>query len=189
MHLLHAKVCQQSQVPPTEWEHFCSLIKLTKFKVGDTYPKNCVGFIQKGLFRAYYLQENGEDLHREFAFENDFICYLTLYQTSETEDLVIEALEESEVYCMTQAQLDQLYTRHVCWADFGRKIMEEALLKKMRRERQLLGDSLEVRYKQFKTDYGHLETRVPQHMIASFLGVSPVSLSRLRSSLRSELVV
>jgi|GEM_PF-1299571 len=182
--LLEKRIGSVTSIPISEWQHFLSLVCLRQYRPGDEYGRNHVGLIQSGLFRAFYRQESGEDLHREFAREEDFICYLTLYQTSETEDLVIEAVEPSVVTTLTLDQLEGLYKRHLCWADFGRKITEEALMKKLRRERQLLSSNLADRYQQFRSDYGAMEARLPQHMIASFLGASPVSLSRIRATLK-----
>jgi CRP-like cAMP-binding protein len=175
------RVLELSPVPPIELERLLGAFRKKSFKSGQELERNLVAYITKGVFRAFYREDDGREILREFACENDFICYVTLYQTSETKDLIIESVESSETWVLTQEELDRFYASHSSLEQLGRKVFEEAYMKKLRRERQLLSNNLSERYSQFQKDYGHLEARIPQYMVASFLGASPVSLSRIRS--------
>lgn len=81
---------------------------------------------------------------------------------------------------------ESLYKRHRCWETLGRKLAEGLYIKKEMKERLLLMNTAEERYLQFLKEFPGLEKRVPQYHIASYLGITPVSLSRIRSSSNGE---
>jgi CRP-like cAMP-binding protein len=80
--------------------------------------------------------------------------------------------------------LNEFYDRHACWERLGRKNAEQLVLIKEAREKELLLDSLEVRYQRFLQEFPGLADRIPQYHIASYLGVTDVALSRIRKKIK-----
>ena len=80
--------------------------------------------------------------------------------------------------------LYKLYERHACWERLGRKNAENLALVKESREKELLLDSLEIRYRRFLKEFPGLADRIPQYHIASYLGVTDVALSRIRKKIK-----
>jgi CRP-like cAMP-binding protein len=96
----------------------------------------------------------------------------------------IQALERTDTIVLPNRLLNELYDRHVCWERFGRKMAEHLVIIKEAREKELLLDSLEVRYQRFLKEFPSLVDRIPQYHIASYLGVTDVALSRLRQKIK-----
>lgn len=97
----------------------------------------------------------------------------------------IQALERTETIVLPNRILNEFYSRHACWERLGRINAEQLVLVKEAREKELLLDSLEVRYRRFLKEFPGLAGRVPQYHIASFLGVTDVALSRLRKKINN----
>jgi CRP-like cAMP-binding protein len=93
----------------------------------------------------------------------------------------IEALEDSHILTFNYGQWKSLYDHHSCWSKVLLAILEKGYIKKEAREREFLLFSAEERYRSFLDEYPHLENRIKQHQIASYLGITPVALSRIRS--------
>jgi CRP-like cAMP-binding protein len=96
----------------------------------------------------------------------------------------IQALEKTETIVLPNRVLNEFYDRHACWEQLGRKNAEQLVLIKEAREKELLLDSLEVRYQRFLKEFPGLANRIPQYHIASFLGVTDVALSRIRKKIK-----
>jgi hypothetical protein len=79
--------------------------------------------------------------------------------------------------------MNAFYERHPCWERLGRKNAEYMFLFKEAREKELLLDSLEVRYQRFVKNFPGLAQKIPQYHIASYLGVTDVALSRVRKKI------
>jgi len=97
----------------------------------------------------------------------------------------IEALEPSVVVEFDYRNWLKLKESNPCWDRFLIKMLEKGYTQKEKRERELLLLDSETRYRNFLEEYLTLEKRVKQHMIASFLGIAPESLSRIRKKLNS----
>ena len=81
--------------------------------------------------------------------------------------------------------LNRLFAEHPCWKDFLIKIISKAYLIRENREREFLLFDAEQRYQSFQKKYPNLESRIKQHYVASYLGIAPESLSRIRKKYKS----
>lgn len=117
-----------------------------------------------------------------FYFENHLISsYISILQ-QQASQLTIEALEDSEVLCFTAQTLQNLYESFPIYQIFGRKLAEYLAIGLEARMVSLLLDSPEERYIDLlNSNKKKIIARVPQHYIASYLGITPVSLSRIRN--------
>ncbi|MEW4372314.1 Crp/Fnr family transcriptional regulator [Paenibacillus kandeliae] len=136
-------------------------------------------FCVSGLFRLYYILEDGREYNVGFTLEGDYATsYAAMIQRTPSA-YTIEALEDSVVIEMDHGLLEQLMAEHHSWERFVRLAVERLYIRKEERERELLYLSAAERYQACLHKYPGLEQRIPQYHIASYIGISPVSLSRM----------
>lgn len=137
-------------------------------------------FIKKGLFR-YYIVHEGNDYSKDFAVDlyNPFCTGYTSFSYQEPSLINIEALEDSEVIEWDFDYVSKLFNT-IPWLLFSKKISDQLFRRKEQREVSFLKDSAELRYAQLQKEQPEIVQRVPQYHIASYLGISPESLSRIR---------
>ena len=147
---------------------------------GET--RSYVYFVEKGLLRSYSIDETGKQHIIQFAPENNFISDRGSLFFSAPSKLIIEAIEDTTVIV-----IDHNYTDYVSSLPGYHKKNEMFLQNHVwylqNRIDSLLGAPAEVRYLEFIRRYPSLTQRVPQWMIASYLGITPESLSRVRKDL------
>lgn len=139
-------------------------------------------FICKGLCRSYYLDNDGNDITRFFILERDF-CLTEAQILSEKSELCVETLEACDGLVFRSKDLAQLHQ-----SDFLKDVyihaLENNIRYKLRRESSFLLASATERYQEFLERYPGLEERIKQGHLASYLGITPTSLSRIRKTLR-----
>lgn len=138
-----------------------------------------LGFINRGLFKVYQLQDE-EEVVGWIAAENIFISELTSFISREVSIEYIEALEDSEISVITFEDMQLLYHRYDKWQEFGRVLIEQAFIGVKRRIASFIYDSAEERYGKLAAEDPALIERVPLKDIASYLGIKPETLSRIR---------
>lgn len=140
-----------------------------------------VGMILEGCMRHYYTRD-GEEKTTYFYFENALVgAYLSCI-TGRPSDLSIDALADTRVVVFPYKRLAELFDISKGWERFGRKLAEWALVGTEERMAGLLMLSPEERYQQLlASNKQKILERIPQHLIANYLGVTPVSLSRIRN--------
>jgi CRP-like cAMP-binding protein len=143
-----------------------------------------IGFVVSGILRLYYVNSAGVEFTKSFCPENHFVTAYSALILKQPAQFFIEALEDSLLLVVDYSQYAQLSTENSCWETINHKLVEALFLKKEKREAQLLLDDATTRYQKFLTEYPDLEHRVKQYHIASYLGISPVSLSRIRKNLQ-----
>lgn len=148
-------------------------------KEGEVPQK--LAFVHRGLFRYFYLDKKGNEYTKNFIPEGHFITSYSAMVIQQPSKMYIEALEDSEISTIQYTDWLQLKEGHPCWNQFLVRLLEYAFSIKEARERDLLLLEAEERYQIFLKDFPTLEQRVKQHLIASYLGISPVSLSRIKT--------
>lgn len=141
---------------------------------------NKLGLIKKGLFRYYYLTNEGKEFTKVFMKEGDIISSYSSMIAGEKSYYTIEAIEKSEVIQIPFQRWNELRSMDSKWDRLLIAMLERGYSVKEKREREFLLMDGENRYKAFLEDYPSLENRIKQHMIASYLGITPVALSRIR---------
>ncbi|GAB4411748.1 MAG: Crp/Fnr family transcriptional regulator [Microscillaceae bacterium] len=139
-----------------------------------------IGLVLRGSFRQYYIKE-GDEKTTYFFFEQMFITAYLSGLTGQKSELAIQALEDSEVLCFTYAHWNQLSQQFMNYQKIARSLAEYAVMGLEVRLVELLTLSPEERYlRLLASNKKRILERIPQHYIASYLGVSAVSLSRIR---------
>lgn len=141
------------------------------------------GIVVIGLFRYVYISQEGKEFTKVFMPEGSFISSYSAMISKTTSYFFIEALEESGVLVISYNNWQKLKAQNPRWNLLLVKLLEKGYSVKEKREREFLLLDAESRYRIFLEEYPDLEKRVKQHMIASYLGITPIALSRIRKNM------
>lgn len=168
-----------------ELEAFLQLFKPRCLEDGDYLIRageisTEVAFINSGLLRLFYQNDDGKELNKSFITENEFAAAYSAFLTHQPAHLNIQALHKTHLLVANISSVIALFDQYPCWAKLGRILAEQLYIKKETREAEFLLDDAETRYHNFQKQYPGLEDRLAQYHVASYLGISPVMLSRIR---------
>lgn len=139
-----------------------------------------VAFVEKGALRAYTIDEKGGEHIVQFAVEGWTIADLYSFITGEPATYNIEALEDAELLLLSKTAQEEVIKRIPQYEHFIRLQLQGAYIALQRRITAMFALSTEERYTNLIKTYPDIVQRVPQHMIASYLGLTPETLSRTR---------
>ena len=176
--------------PEDEWLAFANLFQPHALKTGEYFIRagersESLGFVNAGLLRFFYQTPAGTEFNKSFAQENGFIASYSAYLTSTESRFSIQALEDSYLLVADLETVADKFNGHEHWQALGRILAEQLYIKKEQREAEFLLDDAETRYRTFQAQFPGLEDRLPQYHVASYLGITPVALSRIRKQLKS----
>ena len=143
-------------------------------------------FVYRGLLRFYYPAEDGSESNKAFVAENAFAGALAASALKLPVIYGVEALEDTTLLAAKLIDVTALYDEHPVFDRLGRKLTELLLTRKELRARSFLQQNARARYLDFLKEHPDLITRVPQYHIASYLGVTEVSLSRLKKEVLAQ---
>lgn len=163
-------------------------LKRIKFEKGETLlkpgdPCQHSFFVENGLLRSYMLDESGKEHVIQFAPENWFIVDRSSVYFNDPSESYIEAIEDTEVVLIDEGFICKANETSPVFSRFNDKLLHNHIRQMQKRINLLLGATAEKRYLSFIEMYPDLLLRVPQWMIASYLGITPESLSRVRKEL------
>ncbi len=136
-------------------------------------------FVASGCLRTYTIDDNGKEHILQFSPENWWTGDMSFTRNAPSQ-CFIEALEDSEVLLTELSSLQKLNNYIPESAALYQAALQKSVAAKNQRIVAALSASAEERYNDFLKKYPSLQQRVPQHMIASYLGISPETLSRIR---------
>ncbi len=139
-----------------------------------------IAFVEKGALRAYSIDEKGTEHIIQFALEGWTISDLYSFLTGEPATYNIDALEDAELVLTNKPAHEELLKKLPKYETYIRLQLTGAYLAMQRRLTSIISLSLEERYAYLTELYPDIVQRVPQHMIASFMGLTPETLSRVR---------
>ena len=140
-------------------------------------------FVAKGCLKAYEVDKNGDEHIIQFAIENWWISDFKAFYEKGKANLNIDCVEESIVYGIAKQDLEKLFLDIPKFDRFFRIKLTFAYVALQNRILSSLDKSNTERYQEFQKTYPDLEQRVPNYMIANYLGIKPESLSRIRRNL------
>lgn len=149
--------------------------------LGMNQPQAFVYLITEGLARSYVTDIEGNNAVKNFMLEGDFLIGESLFSDTSTESF--DALED--LYCLRfkATELRQIILEDPHLMRFYIAILEATLRYKMQREYAFQNLDATARYEAFQAQFGYAEKRMPQNQIASYIGITKESLSRLRKKL------
>lgn len=171
-----------------EADNVSSNLKRLKYQKGDILLKRgaiCQHsfFVENGLLRSYMLDESGKEHVIQFAPENWFIVDRSSVYFNDASESYIEAIEDTDVVLIGEDFICKANETSATFSKFNDKLLHNHIRHMQQRINLLLGATAEKRYLSFIKTYPDLLLRVPQWMIASYLGITPESLSRVRKEL------
>ncbi|WP_437855285.1 Crp/Fnr family transcriptional regulator [Sorangium sp. So ce363] len=175
-----------ARVPEEEIRYFLGLTRRVRLDRGELMTRagerpRDFGLVLSGLVRKFYVTPRGRDVTRGFAMEGELVgAYAALLGRCASQ-LSVQALEDSRVLVVEFEAFERLYDRHPSWNTLGRRVAEALFVEREQRAAELLTLSAEQRYEALLARSPALVERVPQYQIASYLGITPVSLSRIRA--------
>lgn len=149
--------------------------------IGD--DTSVAGLVLSGLARSYYVDDGGNDITRGFAPVGS-ICMDEGFFGYEERICMWEALEECTIMFVRTEDVRALLTEYPSFKDFWIMLLESAIRYKIYRENGFLLENAAERYLHFKKLYPDLYDKIPQKHIATYLGITPETLSRIKSSLK-----
>jgi CRP-like cAMP-binding protein len=167
-----------------------SLFKEKTYKKGAFFLEEgniCkqVGFVAKGLLR-YFINHDGEDKTYDFAQENGFVCNYESFIPRTPSTKNIQALEDCEILQISYDDLQVFYNSISQAERFGRIVIEQVFIQTLQDLSSFYTDTPALRYEKLLTRHPDLLQRMSQYHIASYVGVKPQSLSRIRKRISTE---
>ncbi|SMO58104.1 Crp/Fnr family transcriptional regulator [Gracilimonas mengyeensis] len=141
-----------------------------------------LAFVEKGALYSYSLDMSGNKRVIRFAFEGWWMANLQSFFTGKPTRLNIEVLEDSELLILDRKNHEMLLEQVPPYERYHRIIVQNAYVALQRRVENALGLTAEEKYERLIAESPAFLNRVPQHLIASYIGVSPETLSRVRGS-------
>lgn len=151
---------------------------------GDICKHICL--VEKGALKSYLVGDKGEENITAFALEGWTIADLSSFFKQEPATLNIDAIEDCELVLISKSSHDELLQKMPKYETYTRILITDAYVALQQRITSILHLSVEERYKSFTQLCQNIFQRVPQHMIASFMGLSPETLSRVRTRISSK---
>jgi CRP-like cAMP-binding protein len=140
-------------------------------------------FVEKGILRSYTIDEKGAEHILQFASEGWWMADLSSYLTGEPSFLNMDVLEEAELLLITKTSWELAMQKVLALERYFRIIIQNNLVATQKRLLQSFSETAEEKYIRFMAIYPDCLQRVPQHMIASYLGIKRETLSRLRKQM------
>ncbi|MCP5162194.1 MAG: Crp/Fnr family transcriptional regulator [Hahellaceae bacterium] len=171
--------------PLEHWEPLGNLFQYREFdalehwiRAGDFCTEIC--FILEGLIRVYYIDQAGNEVNQHFYQANEAIAPISAMIKDQPCQYYIQALEPTQLMLANYKSLYSAGAESTDWLKLEIRLLQSVFVKNAKHEAQLLMGNAEQRYRWFCREYPELLERLPQYHVASFLGMTPVSLSRLR---------
>ncbi len=172
-------------IPDAYKSELTRISKPTRLQKGDCLiragqvPKK-IAFVVRGLFRYLYIDSGGNEFTKGLIAENEFLSAYSAMIAQTPSWFYIEALEDAEILEIAYADWLILQKTDRFWDRFLIAMLEKGFTTKEKRERELLLLGAEARYRIFCSEFPELEKRVSLQITASYLGIQPESLSRIR---------
>lgn len=161
----------------------CSTLQIKKGRDLQTIGQTCrtIYFLEKGAARIYYFKD-GIDVTEYFAFEHSLIARVESLFTGTPSRKGIQILEDSDIIAINAVTLNGLYNSFPEIERLMRKVTEAGYVETVNRLESLQFHTAEERYNALVQEHPEIIQRIPQKLIASYLGITPVSLSRIRGT-------
>lgn len=185
---MRAALARWVDLPDPQWARLAGLFRPRavaqhEYVVLPGSPDHELMFVCSGLLRFFYVREDGGEYNKAFVAENHLSGALAAFELAQPIPYGVQALEPATLLVAPYAAFAALFDEHPLFERLGRKFAEWLLIRKELRTWSLQQQRAAERYRDFLDQHPDLAQRVPQYHIASYLGITEVSLSRLKRSL------
>ena len=176
------------QLTAEETHFFTSQLKLKhvnkkEFLIQEGEICRYIFYVNKGCLRTFFVDPKGTEHNVLFAIDDWWTGDLQSFNTQTAARYNIAALEDTDAVLIEKDALEELYTKIPKLEKLFRHLYQNALISLQDRVLSTMCDPAEVRYQTFRRKYPIMDSRIPQNQIASFLGITPESLSRIRKQI------
>jgi len=145
---------------------------------------NKILFFKEGYFRFYHIDPGGNEITSDFYFAPGFITSYTSFITGNPSFVYVQAMDNMEVFEFGKSDIHKLYSQYACFERLGRIIAESIAISFEKHLFLLLNQTAETRYRNLLEKYPQFIQQIPLQYIASYLGITQETLSRVRKSLQ-----
>lgn len=173
---------------PEDIDSVASQFKVKTLKQDEYFQElgktaNEIAFVNKGILRVYGTDDKYNDITKFFIRENQFFSDIESYYSQKASSNAIQAVTGAELLVIQNQTLEKLSQQIDNLFIFQKTITEATLLNKIKDNDFLNFGNAKTKYREFLKRYPELVLQVPQHYIASYLKITPQSLSRIRSQI------
>jgi len=171
-----------------EWQAAFPLIETRLLKKNDFFVREgeiarYIAFTQNGYLRVFY-NHDGNEITRDISPLHTFVTALPSFVSQTPSFEIIQAITDCELLVIHRENLENLYNAYINWQKVGRRVMEEMFVENQTRVYAFITQTAETRYKEMMKKFPDIFLYVPLQYIASYLGITSQSLSRLRKSIQ-----
>lgn len=186
---LHKVLARYADVPVEEKNKLGHQLHTQSLKKADFFlrqgdDQSRLALIHSGIFRVYCIDESGNEKTLAFRVSGQFLAAYSPFITGQKTWYSIQALTDAEIIYFNFDDYTRLAGSDPCWDTLEKNYIIELFIEKEDRERAFLLEDATTRYMEFKKKYPDIEKTTSQHYIASYLGITPVSLSRIRADMK-----
>ena len=177
---------QLSDFPDEHLDTLTASLKTVTYRRNEYFstpdnPSTMLAFVSRGLFKQYVIDLKGNEVIREFCGDNTFMSTYAAITLNFFQPIYVQALENSIIAAIPRGTFLKIIENEQKWKDVLQKLTELDCVHLYKREFSLLLDDAKTRYLKYLKDYHTFTDRIKLKDVASYLGISPETLSRLRS--------
>jgi CRP-like cAMP-binding protein len=189
MEFIRKHLEQSAEISAEDWNYFSSKLTVQTFPkrhclLREGQTENFLSFIQFGIVRFYMPKEDKNDMTFSFSFENSFVSAYESFITRMPSAYFVETLTKTTLWRLTHHDLQEIYKHTNVGNTIGRLAAEVLFLNSSKRQLSLLNDLADQRYRNLFVEQPKLLQYIPLKYIASYIGISPQALSRIRKSIK-----
>ncbi|MBN1881891.1 MAG: Crp/Fnr family transcriptional regulator [Deltaproteobacteria bacterium] len=178
---------EYADIPEAEWRKLADRLESLTLEKNGFFVRqgdlpDRMGVIFNGIFRVFCITESGDEKILSFRMKGQFLSAYSPFVENRESWYSIQALTDAELICVPLEDMKKL--SDPCWEKVVKEYMVRLFIEKEDRERSFLTEDARTRYERFRESYPELEEILPQYYIAEYLGISPVSLSRIRGEIK-----
>lgn len=188
---LHKKVSETIDISEEEFSYAKTLfvpkkLRKKRFLFGEGDICKYTIFVEKGLLRSFTVDDKGAEHILQFSMEGWWSADLYSFLTGEPSPYYVEALEDSELLMISKPSWDLLLKEVPAFERYFRILIQNNLITTQRRLIGSFSETAEEKYNKLLREFPDIIQRVPQHMIASYIGITRETLSRIRSQIAAQ---
>jgi len=182
-------VLQFGQLNAQQIDYISDKAKMVQLQKEDYFSEagkiaRQVGFIVDGVVRVCYYDNQGEEITMYFMEEGNFVVDFDSFDNNIPSSAYVQAVTDCTLIIFTKKDWEDLANTIVGWESIVHKIVKKSLIQKIDRRSSLVSEDATTRYLAFMEKYPQLLHRIPLSYLASYLGITQSSLSRIRKNIR-----
>lgn len=191
MHPVETFIRSRVDMPQPEIDWILARMKTRTLEPGEAFcrmgdERHEVGLLLGGLLRVFAGADDGSEATLDFVFPVEIAAAVDAATANSPSQVTFEALEKSSLAVWPFSIRKEAAARHPAWMDLMRTELERLFRRKNRYARSLQTKDAASRYREWIEEHPQASARIPQYFVASYLGITPQSLSRIRAQLRSD---